>query len=355
MPPTVIRFIFADILSLMQRSDFFYDLPPDLIAQYPSTERSQSRLLRLDKNIGTVTHHGFTNLIEFLEPNDLLVFNESRVFPARLYGQKKTGGKIEILIERLLGSQEAFAHIRSSHAPKVATLIQLDDGQTAIVTGRENDLFKLFFPETNDLLVLLKKIGHIPLPPYIQRSDEKLDEERYQTIYSKVEGSVAAPTAGLHYDEAMFTALKAKGVEMAYVTLHVGAGTFKPVRVDNILEHQMHGEYIEVSKQVCEQVRQAKNRGGRVIAAGTTAARALESASQSGETQPFEGETQIFIYPGYEFKCIDALQTNFHLPESTLIMLVSALAGYKNTMQAYQIAVQQKYRFFSYGDTMLII
>jgi S-adenosylmethionine:tRNA ribosyltransferase-isomerase len=339
----------------MKRTDFFYTLPPELIAQYPSSERSASRLLKLDKQSGRVSHHQFTELIDFLNPNDLLVFNNTRVFPARLYGQKKTGGKIEILIERLLGSQEALAHIRSSHAPKIDAIIQLDEDQIAIVTGRDNDLFKVFFPNTTDLLSLLKKIGHIPLPPYIERADEKLDQERYQTVYSQIEGSVAAPTAGLHYDEAMLSALKAKGIAIGYVTLHVGAGTFKPVRVDNILEHQMHSEYIEVSEKICEQVRQVKSRGGRIIAAGTTAARALESASQSGEIKSFRGETNIFIYPGYQFKCIDALQTNFHLPESTLIMLVSALAGYEPTLQAYQIAVQEKYRFFSYGDTMLII
>jgi S-adenosylmethionine:tRNA ribosyltransferase-isomerase len=339
----------------MKRSDFYYDLPEELVAQYPSAQRSASRLLVLKKGTGKISHHIFTELPQFLQKNDLLVFNNTRVFPARLYGQKKTGGKIEILIERLQGSQEALAHVRSSHAPKADTIIELDQNQRAIVTGRENDLFKLFFPDTQDLLGLLKQIGHIPLPPYIQRSDEESDIERYQTIYGQIEGSVAAPTAGLHYDEKMIATLREKGVELGYVTLHVGGGTFKPVRVENITDHQMHTETIEVDEIICEQIRQTKKRGGRIIAAGTTAARALESASQSGEIQPYTGETDIFIYPGYTFKCIDALQTNFHLPESTLIMLVSALAGYENTMQAYQIAVQEKYRFFSYGDTMLII
>jgi S-adenosylmethionine:tRNA ribosyltransferase-isomerase len=368
----------------MKLSDFSYLLPPELIAQYPSAERRNSRLLHLNKVTGEVTHHAFSDLIHFLRPNDLLVFNDTRVFPARLYGQKKTGGKIEILIERIVGPQEALAHIRSSHAPKVGAEILLfenpipchsseswnpedaaefqikNDGIPAYagmtrVVGRQEDLFKLHFPNIPNLLALLKKIGHIPLPPYIERSDDKSDAERYQTVYSKTEGSVAAPTAGLHYDEAMLQALRDKSVELAYLTLHVGAGTFKPVRVENITEHKMHGEYIEVSEAVCEQVRQTKARGGRVIAAGTTSCRALESASQSGEIKPYKGETSIFIYPGYEFKCIDGLQTNFHLPESTLIMLVSALAGRNNTLKAYEIAVQEKYRFFSYGDTMLII
>jgi S-adenosylmethionine:tRNA ribosyltransferase-isomerase len=339
----------------MKRSDFYYDLPSELIAQYPSTERTASRLLVLDKKTGSTQHRQFADLPDFLEPDDLMIFNNTRVIPARLFGTKKTGGKIEIMIERLLGNQEALAHVRASHAPKPGTVLYLENGASVIVQGREDDLFKLFFPETKNILSLLNDIGHIPLPPYIRRQDESFDKERYQTVYGQHEGSVAAPTAGLHYDQKLIELLKNKGVQIGFVTLHVGAGTFKPVKVDDLTQHVMHAEYAEISQEVCAQVKATKAAHKRVIAVGTTAARSLETASQSGEIKPFQGETKLFIYPGYQFKCVDGLQTNFHLPESTLIMLVSAMAGREHTLQAYQAAIAEKYRFFSYGDAMLVV
>lgn len=340
----------------MQVSDFSFELPDELIARYPSAKRSDCRLLTLDGNSGVVTHGVFTDLLDKVQPGDLMIFNNTQVIPARLFGQKESGGKIEILIERVLDNQRALAHIKASKAPKPGTNLILGEGdiqKPAQVVGRHDALFELQFHE--DVFALLDEIGHIPLPPYIDRGDEALDKTYYQTVYSQVPGAVAAPTAGLHFDEAMLEALKAKGVLFDYVTLHVGAGTFQPVRVDNIHDHIMHAEYVDVPAHVVEAIEACKARGNRVIAVGTTSVRSLESAAQkTGKIVPFLGDTKIFIFPGYTFNVVDALVTNFHLPESTLIMLVSAFAGYKNTMNAYHQAVAEKYRFFSYGDAMFL-
>ena len=347
----------------MQLSEFHFDLPDELIARYPMPERTASRLLVLDGADGGVRHQQFTDLIDYLTPNDLLVFNDTKVIPARLWGKKTTGGRIEILVERVLDSRRVLAHMRSSKSPKAGAILQLtasadSDGvlATLSVLGRQGALFELAFDQSDeDALAVMNRLGHMPLPPYIDREDELADRERYQTVFGKREGAVAAPTAGLHFTEDYIERCRAKGVDTAYVTLHVGAGTFQPVKVDNITEHEMHAEYIEVSQQVCEQVKAARARGGRVVAVGTTAVRSLESASASGQLEPFSGDSRIFIYPGYEFRSVDAMVTNFHLPESTLIMLVSAFAGQDNVMQAYQQAVAERYRFFSYGDAMLVL
>jgi S-adenosylmethionine:tRNA ribosyltransferase-isomerase len=339
----------------MQLSDFDFYLPKELIAKHPSETRSACRLLSLDSHTGKIENNVFTDIIDKINPGDLLIFNNTRVIPARLYGKKASGGKIEILIERLLDDNRALAHIKASKSPKAGAELILGEDTTVSVTmlARHNALFELQFPD--DVLTILNKIGHIPLPPYIDRPDNEQDREVYQTVYSKVPGAVAAPTAGLHFDKPLLEKLKQKGVEMAFVTLHVGAGTFQPVRVENIETHIMHAEYAQVPDSVVEAVLACKSRNNKVIAVGTTSVRALESAAQkTGKIAPFFADTQIFIYPGYQFKVIDSLITNFHLPESTLIMLVSAFAGYKNTMNAYQHAVKEKYRFFSYGDAMFI-
>ncbi|OCG33074.1 tRNA preQ1(34) S-adenosylmethionine ribosyltransferase-isomerase QueA [Gilliamella sp. Choc4-2] len=339
----------------MQLSDFNFTLPKELIAKHPSKIRSSCRLLSLDGNTGKIEHGVFTDIIEKINPGDLLIFNNTKVIPARLYGKKMSGGKIEILIERLLDNNRALAHIKASKSPKAGTELLLGENEPIRVTmlARHDTLFELQFP--NDVLSILNKIGHIPLPPYIDRPDDEQDHEVYQTVYSKVPGAVAAPTAGLHFDDPLIAKLKEKGAEIAFVTLHVGAGTFQPVRVENIESHVMHAEYAEVPESVVDAVLTCKFRGNKVIAVGTTSVRALESAAQkTGCITPFFGDTQIFIYPGYHFNVVDSLITNFHLPESTLIMLVSAFAGYENTMNAYQQAVKELYRFFSYGDAMFI-
>jgi S-adenosylmethionine:tRNA ribosyltransferase-isomerase len=346
----------------MQLSDFHYHLPDQLIARYPAAERTASRLLTLDGANGQVQHRQFTDLLTLLKPGDLLVFNDTRVLPARLWGKKATGGRLEILVERLLDSRRVLAHVRSSKSPKAGAVLQLVADQQADevlasveVLGRHDALFELAFNSDEDALAVMNRIGHMPLPPYIDREDELADRERYQTVYGQKAGAVAAPTAGLHFTEAFIQQCRDQGIDTAYVTLHVGAGTFQPVRVDNITEHKMHAEYIEVSQAVCDQVAATRQRGGRVVAVGTTSVRSLESASQSGELQPFSGDSDIFIYPGYRFKSVDAMLTNFHLPESTLIMLVSAFAGYDAVMAAYQQAVAEQYRFFSYGDAMFVL
>lgn len=339
----------------MQLSDFDFTLPKELIAKHPSETRSACRLLSLDGATGQIEHGVFSDIIDKINPGDLLVFNNTRVIPARVYGKKASGGKIEILIERLLDNNRALAHIKASKSPKEgAELILGEDASVnVIMLARHDSLFELQFPD--DVLTILNKIGHIPLPPYIDRPDDSHDREVYQTVYSKIPGAVAAPTAGLHFDQPLLEKLKQKGIEMAFVTLHVGAGTFQPVRVENIESHVMHAEYAQVSQSVVDAVLACKARGNKVIAVGTTSVRALESAAQkTGKIAPFFNDTQIFIYPGYHFNVIDSLITNFHLPESTLIMLVSAFAGYQNTMNAYQEAVKQQYRFFSYGDAMFI-
>ncbi|MCO4784486.1 MAG: tRNA preQ1(34) S-adenosylmethionine ribosyltransferase-isomerase QueA [Marinomonas atlantica] len=340
----------------MRVSDYRFELPEELIARYPMPERTASRLLKLDGPSGELAHQHFTDVLEYVEPGDLMVFNNTRVIPARLFGQKASGGKLELLVERLLSEYEILAHVRCSKSPKVGNRLELgiDRGAShgAEMVGRDDTLFHLRFDEP--VLEVLEKVGHMPLPPYIERQDDDSDQERYQTVYNKTPGAVAAPTAGLHFDDALLEKLKAKGVDTAFVTLHVGAGTFQPVRVDDIKDHVMHSEYAEVSQEVVDKVRATKASGKRVIAVGTTSVRSLESASQSGQIEPFAADTSIFIYPGYEFKTVDVLVTNFHLPESTLIMLISAFAGYDNVMNAYRVAVAEKYRFFSYGDAMFI-
>ncbi|MGM0823907.1 MAG: tRNA preQ1(34) S-adenosylmethionine ribosyltransferase-isomerase QueA [Pseudomonadota bacterium] len=341
----------------MQRADFHFELPDELIARYPSEQRSDCRLLCADGRSGALEHRRFTDLLELLEPGDLLVFNDTRVIPARLHGQKASGGKVEMLLERPLDAHRGLAHIRSSKSPKPGTELIFEGDIHAVVEGRRDALFELRFLGETPMIALLEAHGHMPLPPYITREDELSDRERYQTVYARRDGAVAAPTAGLHFDQPLLDALAEKGINSAFVTLHVGAGTFQPVRVDNILEHHMHSEWIEVSESTCRQVRETQAAGKRVIAVGTTSVRCLESAcmkSPDGQIASFSGDTDIFIYPGYEWRCVDALITNFHLPESTLLMLVSAFAGYDTIMHAYQTAVDERYAFFSYGDAMLL-
>lgn len=345
----------------MRLSDFSFDLPNELIARYPMAERTASRLLVLDGQDGRIEHRRFTDFLDYLRPDDLLVFNNTRVLPARLFGLKSTGGRVEILVERVLDTQRVLAHMRASKAPTVGAEIGLrraaDEGDITAsvrVIGRSDNLFELEFLAPANALSVMRDIGHMPLPPYIDRPDEATDAERYQTVFGSREGAVAAPTAGLHFSDDFLQLCRARGIEFGYVTLHVGAGTFQPVRVDDVREHRMHAEYIEVDNVVCEQIRATRQRGGRVIAIGTTAVRALESASASGAIEPFQGDTRIFIYPGYQFRSVDVLLTNFHLPESTLIMLVSAFAGRDAVLNAYQAAINERYRFFSYGDAMLV-
>lgn len=343
----------------MRVADFSFDLPEELIARYPKTDRTASRLLTLNGNSGELFDSGFLNLVEQIQPGDLLVFNNTRVIPARMFGQKATGGKLEVLVERLIDEHSVLAHIRSSKSPKVGTEILLEGKVKATMVARHDALFELKIHGEQSVLEVLDDIGHMPLPPYIDRPDEDSDRERYQTVYNEKPGAVAAPTAGLHFDEAMLATLKDKGVEFAFVTLHVGAGTFQPVKVDEIADHIMHAEYVEVSKEVVEQINNTKKNDGRVIAVGTTSVRSLESAAKKAqdngtELAPFYGDTDIFITPGYQFKLIDALITNFHLSESTLLMLVSAFSGYDNIIAAYKHAVEEKYRFFSYGDAMFL-
>lgn len=339
----------------MRRQDFYYKLPEELIAKVPPAERRSSRLLCLDGVSGSLQDREFGDILSLVRPGDLMVFNDTRVIPARVFGQKKeTGGKIEILVERVLANDLVLAHVRASKAPRAGSVLLLEDRVEVMVAGRRGELYELRFPSGSSVMELLDEIGHMPLPPYIDRPDQMEDRERYQTVYGRNPGAVAAPTAGLHFDDLLMKQLTDAGVEVAFVTLHVGAGTFQPVRVDDVRSHVMHSEVMAVPEKVCQQVNAAKARGGRVIAVGTTSVRCLETAAQSGEICPFIGDTNIFIYPSYQFKVVDALVTNFHLPESTLLMLVSAFAGYRHTMAAYQHAVAHAYRFFSYGDAMFI-
>ncbi|GMR21593.1 MAG: tRNA preQ1(34) S-adenosylmethionine ribosyltransferase-isomerase QueA [Gammaproteobacteria bacterium] len=338
-----------------RKSDFFYELPEALIAQHPVEPRSASRLLQLQGHNGDLIDSQFSDLPGLLQAGDLLVFNDTRVIPARLYGRKDTGGHVEVVIERLLQNKRALALVRASKSPRPGQYLILEGDLRARVLGREGDLFELHFDIEQPLMEALERYGHIPLPPYIDRPDEALDRQRYQTVYAKHAGAVAAPTAGLHFDENMLASLTEKGVDTAFVTLHVGAGTFQPMRVDAIEDHIMHSEIISVSADVSKQIAQTRARGGRVIAVGTTVVRSLETAANDrGVVEPFEGETDIFIYPGYTFKTVDALVTNFHLPESTLLMLVCAFAGTENVLNAYRNAAEKQYRFFSYGDAMFI-
>ncbi|WP_426994109.1 tRNA preQ1(34) S-adenosylmethionine ribosyltransferase-isomerase QueA [Methylomonas sp. CM2] len=336
----------------MKKSDFFYHLPDDLIAQQPLPERCASRMLCLNRLTGELGDARFLNIVDRLTPDDLLVFNDTKVIPARLFAEKETGGRVEILIERIENERQVLAHVKASKSPKSGALLLLKNGVFFRVVDREGDLFRLRLEAENTVLQVLADIGHMPLPPYIHRADDASDLDRYQTVFACRAGAVAAPTAGLHFDEAVLLRLAEKGVQRTFVTLHVGSGTFRPVRVENLSEHTMHKEFFEVTKECVAAVRYTRARGGRVVAVGTTAVRALESASISGELQAGVGETDLFITPGYGFKSVDAMLTNFHLPESTLLMLVSAFAGYENVMAAYRHAITQRYRFFSYGDAM---
>lgn len=340
----------------MRVADFDFELPPELIAQFPAAERGGSRLLHVDA-AGALHDRRFAGLPTLLRPEDLLVMNDTRVIKARLFGSKDSGGKVELLVERVTGEFEALAFIRASHAPKPGSRIHLPDGVTLDVLDRQDDLTRLRFPEP--VLDVLDRVGRLPLPPYIEHTPTADDEARYQTVYANEPGSVAAPTAGLHFDDAMLATLRSQGLRTAQVTLHVGAGTFQPVRVDDIAEHRMHSERYTIPQATVDAIHETRARGGRVVAVGTTSLRALEAAALAssdgaGTLHAGSGETDIFITPGYGFKVVDVLITNFHLPKSTLLMLVSAFAGFDTIRAAYAHAIQNRYRFFSYGDAMLL-
>ena len=343
---------------LLTLKDFDYVLPEDLIAQQPTSTRTGSRLLHVDAS-GQFHDLGFTELLDLLKPNDLLVFNNTRVIKARLFGQKESGGKVEVLVERITSSHCALAHIRSSRSPLQASRLRLADAFDVTVTGREHNLFILEFDRP--VLELLEQYGSTPLPPYIEHTPDEQDIERYQTVYAKTPGAVAAPTAGLHFDDTLLRQLTAKGIEQAFVTLHVGAGTFAPVKVEKLDEHIMHAEWYEVPIETAEAITHAKRKGGRVIAVGTTSVRALESAAKAQAIAEghqaltaHSGDTRLFITPGFKYQVVDALITNFHLPQSTLLMLVAAFIGLPRMKLAYQHAVEHRYRFFSYGDAMFL-
>jgi S-adenosylmethionine:tRNA ribosyltransferase-isomerase len=337
----------------MRIEDFDYDLPPGLIAQRPASERAASRLLHLDGTTGELRDRMFRDLLQLVDAKDLVVFNDTKVIKARLHGRKDTGGEVEILVERILDASRALAHIRASKPPKAGRQIHLARGGVVEVLGREGELYELLFLD-GPVLDVLEAWGEVPLPPYIEHTPEADDERRYQTVYARSPGAVAAPTAGLHFDATVLDALRAKGVALASLTLHVGAGTFQPVRVEEVSQHIMHSEWYSVPAETVNAIAAVKARGGRVLAVGTTTLRALESAAAAGELMPGTAETQLFIVPGYRFRVVDRLLTNFHLPRSTLLMLVSAFAGMENIRRAYAHAVKDRYRFFSYGDAMLL-
>jgi S-adenosylmethionine:tRNA ribosyltransferase-isomerase len=338
----------------MQRSDFQYQLPDSQIARHPCEVRSSSRLLCINPANDELYDGHFGDLPGKLKRGDLLVFNDTRVIQARLWGTKVTGGRVEVLIERITGDHEVLAHVRASKSPRPGSRLVLGDAVTAQVVERVDDLFRLSFSGSESVVSLLEAHGHVPLPPYLDRSDNPQDHARYQTIYAKKPGAVAAPTAGLHFDEEIMQQLQLRGVDRAFVTLHVGAGTFQPVRVEKLEDHVMHHESYEISAATCQKIADTRRRGGRVVAVGTTVVRTLEAAMQNGMPQASQGETNLFITPGFRFRCVDALLTNFHLPESTLLMLVCAFAGHERMMQAYQHAIAQNYRFYSYGDAMFV-
>jgi S-adenosylmethionine:tRNA ribosyltransferase-isomerase len=341
----------------MRRQDFHYDLPEELIAKTPMAERTASRLMVLDGPSGAIQHSTFVDILNLIDPGDLIIFNDTRVIPARVFGKKESGGRVEVMVERVVSQHEVLAHVRASKSPKEGTKLVLDSGVEVAVEGRADDLFVLRFPESEDALEVLERTGQMPLPPYIDRPEEEADKERYQTVFGTKAGAVAAPTAGLHFDEHLIEALRNKGVQTAFVTLHVGAGTFQPVRADKVTDHNMHTEIMELKPEVAELVKQTKAAGKRVIAVGTTSVRCLETAASvcdSDLIDEYRGETNIFIYPSFEYQVVDVLITNFHLPESTLLMLVSAFAGYRHTLNAYEEAIAEAYRFFSYGDAMFI-
>ena len=338
----------------MKKSDFAYHLPPELIAQAPLPERSASRLLLVPPAPAALEDRQVRDLDQLLQPGDLLVFNDTRVIPARLFGAKATGGRVEILIERLLGAQDVRAQLGVSKSPRAGSLIDLDAGGQAEVLGRDGEFYLLRLHVPGALQDWLEQAGRLPLPPYITRDVDNADKQRYQTVFAREAGAVAAPTAGLHFDQTLLDRLSARGVQFGHVTLHVGAGTFQPVRVEDLSEHRMHSERVRVSAELVEKVRATRAAGGRVIGVGTTVVRALESATSDGVLAAYEGETRIFITPGYTITSVDALLTNFHLPESTLLMMISAFAGRRRVFAAYAHAIAQRYRFFSYGDAMLL-
>jgi S-adenosylmethionine:tRNA ribosyltransferase-isomerase len=336
----------------MQRSDFHYDLPPELIAQVPLAERRASRLLVLDGGTGSTVDRLFAELPQLLERNDLLVLNDTRVLPARILGRKPTGGRVELLLDRVLTPRRALVHLRASHKPRQGGIIELPGEARACVGARSGELVEIELDR--ELVPYFEAHGQTPLPPYIARSPVAADRERYQTVFARTPGAVAAPTAGLHFDAVMLEALAARGVERTFLTLHVGAGTFAPVRTEHIEEHELHAEWLEVTAQTCAAVERCRSKGGRVVAVGTTSVRALETAARGGKLTAFAGDSRLFIYPGFEFRVVDAMVTNFHLPESSLLMLVAAFAGRDATLAAYRHAVAARYRFFSYGDAMLV-
>lgn len=336
----------------MKLSDFDYELPPELIAQAPPADRSGGRLLVLDPK--TRKHCRVTDLPKLLEAGDLLVMNDTRVYPARLHGHKETGGKVELLVERIVDNCTAMCLCRASKPPRAGTRIRLSGGAVATISGREDDLFTIEFSADVPLLSYLERYGELPLPPYITRDADVDDMQRYQTIYAANTGAVAAPTAGLHFDDSLLAACEAARIDRDFLTLHVGAGTFLPVRHEQLQQHKMHSEYLSVSEALCAKIRKTKAHGGRVIAVGTTVVRALETAALNGILQSFEGDTRLFLKPGDKFNVVDGMITNFHLPKSTLLLLVTAFAGYERVMNAYRDAVERRYRFFSYGDAMLL-
>lgn len=336
----------------MLRSEFHYELPDELIARYPAPRRSASRLLHLQAPEDRLTDRRFTDLPELLRSGDLLVVNDTRVVPARLFGTKGSGGRVEIMLERVIGDRRALVQVRASKPPRLGSQIAIGKGIAVTVVARNEPFWEIEFNTPPG--PLFEALGSMPLPPYLRRPAEEIDRERYQTVYAHEPGAVAAPTAGLHFDANLLDAIERAGVSIARLTLHVGAGTFQPIRCEHLSEHQMHSEFVRVSSSLCDAVRDVRSRGGRVIAVGTTSVRALETAARSGELQPWEGDTALFIYPGYRFRVVDALITNFHLPESSLLMLVAAFAGREAVMRAYRHAVKERYRFFSYGDAMFI-
>lgn len=338
----------------MRRSDFHFNLPRELIAQHPLPVRSHSRMLSVDGITGALDDGLIAQLPDKLRPGDLMVFNDTRVIPARLFGAKSSGGKLELLVERVLDESRVLAHIRAARSPQSGSRLHLAGGVDAEVADRHGELYEVLFHGPRSVLALLEQYGHVPLPPYITRPENEEDRRRYQTVFARRPGAVAAPTAGLHFDEELLDKIRIRGVELGYVTLHVGAGTFQPVRAGDLRKHHMHPEFVSVDAQLCEQIRAARERGGRIVAVGTTVVRSLEGASRDGGLRPFDGDTRLFIYPGFQFVTVDAIVTNFHLPESTLLMLVCAFGGYHQVMKAYRHAVEQRYRFFSYGDAMFI-
>lgn len=344
----------------MKLSEFDFILPEEYIARYPLPERTSSRLLCVDKKTGDITHKHFSDLIDLLQPNDLLVLNNTRVIPARIFATKATGGKVEILVERIISHDHVLAHLRSSKGFKEGTILFFDDNITAVVECREEELWKLRFEipiNHENVLSVLHAQGEMPLPPYFKREAQESDTQRYQTVFAQRDGAVAAPTAGLHFDDALLEAIKQKKCNIVFVTLHVGAGTFQPIRVDDITQHKMHFEWMEMTQETCDAINETKASGGRVVAVGTTSVRSIETAaskSSGKEIMPFEGNTNLFIYPGFCFRAVDVIVTNFHLPKSSLLLLVSAFSSKDIILNAYQNAIEQQYRFFSYGDAMCL-